>query len=83
MMVLVLPLPYPPLPRFNRVPFPLQFACFLSIFSPFTSSLSVSVSWPSPPAASGHPSSVRRTPPADSSGGLLTNALSWIPAPRM
>ena len=72
-MVLVPPLPFSPPPRFTRVPCPLQFARFLSLFLfPFASSPSVSVSRPPPPSASEHPSSVRRTPPADSSGGLLT-----------
>ena len=59
-------------------PFPLSF-----YFFSFVSSPSVSFIRPSPPAAFGHPSSVRKTPPADSSGGLSTNDLSWIPAPRM
>ena len=86
MMVLV---PSPPLLPPSKIhpgslptavrPFPLS----LFSFFPFTSSPSVSVSRLSPSAASGHPSSVRRTPPADSSGGLSTNALSWFPASRM
>ena len=49
------PSPSPPPPRFTRVPCPLHFARFLSIFIfPFASSPSVSVSRPPPPAASDH-----------------------------
>ena len=78
MMVLVLTLPFSPLPRFTRVTCPLQFARFLSLFT-FASSPSLSFGRPSPPAASGHPSSVRRTPPADSSGGLLLRTFDQCP----
>ena len=80
-MVLV---PTPPLSPPSKIPpgalpvsicqFPFSFSlCLLS---------SVSVSRPSPPA-SGHPSSVWWNPPADSSSGLSTNVLSWLPEPHL
>ena len=65
-------LPFPPPPRFSRVPCPLQFAC--SSRFPLPPLRSCHLVAPSPsPAASDSPLSVRWAPPADSSSGRQPN----------